>query len=227
MALPLYALKTLAPHLRDAAILCLGHPDVLATPAEVEELFHVKPTREADNGIHHSIVDRKLVDTQEFFSLLGSSLDCVDVYAFRGTERIVDLNYPAALGAYDLVIDPGTTEHCFSIGQAMLNAANAVKVGGRIYHSPPMTMPNHGFYNVCPTMLWDFYTQNGWRIETYEAHSGKHAVKIGFEQAVSRNIKIGNEVSIICVAQRLTDAALKFPTQSKYLAMQAQQEKAA
>lgn len=221
MALPLYALKTLEPHLRDASVLCLGHPDILATPAEIEELFHVKTTREGEGGETHGVMDRKLIDTQEFFALLGSTLTCVDAFSFRGTERIVDLNFPAELGQYDLVIDPGTTEHCFNIGQAMLNAASAVKPGGRIYHSPPMTMVNHGFYNICPTMMWDFYQQNGWRIEVFDARAGNSAAPIKGEWAISRMLRITKEASLICMAQRLTDAALRFPTQAKYLAMQA------
>jgi len=226
MALPLYALQILAPHLRGASVLCLGHPDVLATPEEIEKLFGVKASKYTDTGETHGILDRKLVDTQEFFEILGARLDCVDIYSFRGTERIVDLNYPVEFGEYDLVIDPGTTEHCFNIGQAMLNAAGAVKAGGRIYHSPPMTMANHGFYNICPTMLWDFYTQNGWRIETYDAR-GSESVRIDAHMAISRAVQIGKDVSLLCLAQRRVVAPLKFPQQSKYLLMQSAGEQRA
>ena len=226
MALPLYALKMLAPHLKGASVLCLGHPDILATAQELEALFGVTPTRFCANGGAHS-VERPLVDTQELFGMLGSTLDCVDVYAFRGTERIVDLNEPQYLGEYDVVIDPGTTEHCFNIGQAMMNAANAVKPGGRIYHSPPMTMLNHGFYNICPTMLWDFYEQNGWVIERLEARNGDSCVQIDRALAWSRKANVAPETSIVCLARRRVAEALRYPTQAKYLAMQKHMEKAA
>ena len=219
MALPLYALEILAPHLRNAKVLCLGHPDILATAEEIEQLFHVKPTRTADYGEVHA-VNRPLVDTMEFFALLGSTLDCVDVHASRGTERIVDLNEPADLGEYDLVIDPGTTEHCFNIGQAMKNAASAVKAGGRIYHSPPMNMMNHGFYNVCPTMLWDFYTQNGWLLEALQHRSATTAKMIGLNSAVSRLFEPDKDASLICLARCVKKRPILWPTQFKYRYLQ-------
>lgn len=227
MALPLYALRHLAPHLKGASVLCLGHPDILATPPEIEALFGVRLAETENTGGVHGVTDRALVATHALFNLLGASLDCVDIYAFRGTERIVDLNEPQYLGAYDLVIDPGTIEHCFNIGQAIVNAANAVKPGGRIYHSPPLSMLNHGFYNICPTMLWDFYEQNGWAIEHMEIRRGDQAVKIEAAGAFSRKGEIAQESSLICLARRRVADALRWPTQKKYLLMQQRALKAA
>ena len=63
------------------------------------------------------------------------------------------------------MIDAGTIEHCFNIAQAILNAAQAVAPGGHVFHAPPMTMLNHGFYNLNPTLFHDFYGQNGWTVE--------------------------------------------------------------
>lgn len=217
MALPRYALEILAPLLKGAKVLSLGYPDILATQEDCEAIFGVKPTDTIDAGAQHN-VHRPLVETMGLMKLLGSTLDCVDVIQFRGFERVLDLNDPHDLGEYDLVIDPGTTEHCFNIGQAVMNAARAVRVGGRIYHSPPMFMINHGFYNVCPTMLWDFYTQNGWSIELFEARVGDSApVKIDARNASKRRVKVGLESGLVCVARRLTAAALRFPVQQKYL----------
>jgi hypothetical protein len=148
---------------------------------------------------------------------MGATLDCVDIQAHRDVERVVDLNQPTNLGQYDLVLDPGTTEHCFNIGQAILNAANAVKPGGRIYHAPPMTLHNHGFWNVCPTAMWDFYSQNRWAIERMEARKGKSFESLNEKRAIGRAEKIAPDVSMIVVAKRLTAAKLLWPTQSKYL----------
>src|SRR5262245_47593954 len=150
MGLALHAMKALAPHLKGARVLSLGYPDILATAQEVREIFGVEALDTIDAGAQHGI-ERPLVETMELVRLLGSTLECVDVIKWRGFERVLDLNEPHDLGSYDLVIDPGTTEHCFNIGQAIMNAARAVAVGGRIYHSPPLSMVNHGFYNVCPT----------------------------------------------------------------------------
>ena len=220
MALARHALEALAPHIKGASVLSLGYPDILCTAEDVEEIFGVRARTFIDAGEQHSI-KRPLVETRELFNLLGAKLDCVDAACWRGFERLIDLNEPHDLGQFDLVIDPGTTEHCFNIGQAIMNGARAVKPGGRIYHSLPMTMMNHGFYNVCPTMLFDFYTQNGWATEIYEARNqaSNTFVQLGEKAAHARSAKVSPECGLICLAHRLTDAALKFPAQHKYLTM--------
>lgn len=218
MALARHALEALAPHMKGARILSLGYPDILATEEECEEIFGVRPTATIEAGAQHGI-KRPLVETMELLKLLGSTLECVDVIRFRGFERVLDLNDPHELGEFDLVIDPGTTEHCFNIGQAVMNAARAVRVGGHIYHSPPMTMMNHGFYNICPTMLWDFYTQNGWQIELYEARCGDAAMALDEKVAHARRARVAPEAGLVCKALRVSAAALRWPVQNKYLVM--------
>ena len=219
MALALHAMKALAPHLRNASVLSLGYPDILATAEQCEEIFGVVPLAKMETPTLHT-VKGPLVETRELLRLLGSSFECVDVMRWRGFERIVDLNEKHDLGKFDLVIDPGTVEHCFNIGQAMMNAASAVKVGGRIYHSPPMTMINHGFYNICPTMLHDFYTQNDWEIETLEARQGESFAPITPAGAAARKVKVSMEAGLVCIARRRTAMKLQWPVQGKYLAQQ-------
>lgn len=193
-------------------VLSLGYPDIIAPSEVIERLFNVKPLTFVDNGAWHR-VDYDLPETEEFFRLIGSELSCVDVHSSRGMETITDLNYPQDLGKYDMVIDPGTIEHCFNIGQAMINAANAVCEGGVIFHSPPISMLNHGFFNLCPTLFYDFYTQNGWEIEML---FGVH--KEGtFELPSLKRVTVPPECSMYCVARRTHMRALSYPTQSKYL----------
>ena len=225
MGLALHALKTLKPYLKGASILSLGYPDILATAEEVKDLLGVEIKTTIDGGEQHR-VDRPLVETKALFTALGSHFECVDTVNWRGFERIADLNYPQTLGKFDLVIDPGTTEHCFNIGQAMLNGANAVKKGGHIYHSPPMTMINHGFYNVCPTMLYDFYTQNDWDVELLEARAGDNFILIGERASMARRVSVSLETGLVCVAKRRTNIDLVFPVQRRYQ-MMLEQRKAA
>ena len=209
MALTARAVKLLLPYLRNSRILSLGYPDLVIPDCS---LLGVVPTKFNDSGRWHG-VDYKLPETVHVFEMLGSTLDCIDIHASRGCERIVDLNYKQDLGEYDLVIDAGTIEHCFNIAQAVFNAANAVKVGGRIFHSPPMSMVNHGFYNLCPTFFHDFYGQNGFKVEHL---SGYTKDKCGPVDPVKRFSTLP-EASIYCIAERLTKETLKFPTQTKYL----------
>jgi hypothetical protein len=117
------------------------------------------------------------------------------------------------LGKFDLVIDAGTIEHCFNIGQAIINAANAVNEGGAIFHTPPMSMVNHGFYNISPTLLFDFYMQNGWNVEFCcgSCPRGMYDINPYLRYAVPP------ESSIFFVARRTNMNPLSFPTQQKYL----------
>lgn len=107
-------------------------------------------------------------DARAVFKALGYDLTVIDIHPERGCERIVDLNHPADLGEYDLVLDHGTIEHCFNIAQAAINLASAVKVGGCIVQHLPMSMFNHGLYNLNPTWFWSFYPKNGFEIVRLE-----------------------------------------------------------
>lgn len=210
MGLPIYALKKLAPHLKGARVLCLSYPDIVASAEQLKEAFGFNTTLFTNRAEVHK-APFHLPETMEIFKKFGAELECVDVFSHTGFEKIVDLNHPCDLGKYDLVIDPGTLEHCFSIGQAMMNAANAVKAGGRIFHLSPLMMINHGFYNICPTMMFDFYTQNNWEIDTLE---GINSTNVKFHEINRFNMNI--EYILCCFAKRKTEAALRFPIQSKY-----------
>ena len=160
---------------RSVARPSLGYPDVLVDSEKLVALFGESVRRRlvvrsdsAQAIAFHRLRDvDHVVETKSLFAALGLQLDCIDVRAPRGVERIVDLNAPLPndlVGSYRLVIDPGTIEHCFNIGQAMLNAARAMAVGGYIVHVNPLSMFNHGFYNLNPTFYYDFYGQNGFEL---------------------------------------------------------------
>src|SRR6266705_4303210 len=129
MGLPFSELYILAPLANGKKILCLGYPDIIATPEHIEEIFGITPIEFTERGKEHGF-DFPLPESYSLFQKLGSELTCVDVVKSFGREKIVDLNYEHDLGKYDLVIDPGTCEHCFNIGQALVNAAEAVAAHG-------------------------------------------------------------------------------------------------
>ncbi len=208
MALPIHALTKLKPLLK-GEVLSLGYPDIDATAEDVEKLFGYKPTEFTKENVWHGKKD-PLPETFELFDHVGARLTVVDFTDERGMEKIADLNYPHDLGKFDLVIDSGTLEHCFNIGQAWMNAANAVKVGGHIFHISPMNMPNHGFYSLSPTVFQDLYTQNGWNVE----------LKIIARPplvSVTERFVVSAEHVVRCIAEKTHDEPLKFPIQTKYL----------
>lgn len=186
------AIKPLLVHGLD--VLSLAYPDILLSFDEATAYTGAKPTQFTDAGSIHGIHHR-LPETREFFDALGCEFRCVDFAEGLNADAVIDLNYPVDLGQFDVVIDPGTTEHCFNIAQAMINSAGAVAVGGYIVHETPRAMPEHGFYNLNRTFYFDFYGQNGWEIERLEP--------------LPR--------TWLCIARRTSVAGLRFPIQGRYL----------
>ena len=154
------------------------------------------------------------------FAALGLQLDCIDVRAPRGIERIVDLNAPLPddlRGRYRLVIDPGTIEHCFNIGQAMLNVARAIEVGGYIVHVNPLSMFNHGFYNLNPTFYYDFYGQNGFELLFMNGIAKSDGPAPFFDVApVRRFNNVPEDSAMVVIAKRRDTRDIVWPVQSKY-----------
>jgi len=222
MGLTTYALTRLAPYLKPGAkVLCLGYQDIVATGKDIEKIYGYRPSKFIPQKWHP--VSHDLPDTEEFFERLGIHWVCVDIVKARGAEVIADLNHDPTIPElsakqYDLVIDGGTLEHCFNVGQAMLTAAHAVKVGGAIFHYNPLSMVNHGFWGFNPTLYHDFYTQNGWEVKFIDvcSNQGERPQQV---QPVprTRRFQVGSELSVTAIAIRQTDGALKFPVQSKYL----------
>ena len=235
MGLPLPVLYMMRPILEELArkapasrVLSLAYPDVLADSAQLSALF--------GEGIRDRLVVRgdsaqtltfhglrgldHLVETGSLFAALGLHLDCIDIRAARGVERVVDLNaaLPADLvGGYQLVIDPGTVEHCFNIGQAMINATRATAIGGYIVHVNPLSMFNHGFYNLNPTFYYDFYGQNGFEVLFMNGIAKSGGAAPFFDVApVQRFNGVPDELAMLVIAKRREGRDLVWPIQSKY-----------
>lgn len=108
------------------------------------------------------------------FHALGFDEVCsLDVSPHDEPGYLEDLNDPDAwrrVGRqFDVVLELGTLEHVFHIPNAMWNLAKLCAVGGEILHGAPMNnWPNHGFYQLQPTLYYDFYEANGF--EVVEAH---------------------------------------------------------
>lgn len=215
MSITEVAFEVLKPYLK-GDVFSLGYPDIAISKEILKTKYgldfkRTHPDKEAAKA-QHGLDD--LPDTQEFFSVLGvKSFKCCDVKDLRGCEIVADLNEPQDFGQYDLVIDPGTLEHCFNIGQAALNAANAVKPGGYIFHGNPLSMINHGFYMLSPTWYWDWYVDNGWFVQAMLVTN--HKVVEITPRRTSR-FQANPDLSNLVLAQRKTDAPMKWPTQSKY-----------
>lgn len=210
MALTPFALGLIAPYLR-GDVLALGYPDLLMTPAEAARILgRPVPATATEFGARHKLAI-PLAETGAVFAALGVRLRCVDLRPSRGVEDSVDLNLPQYLGLFDLVIDAGTIEHCANIGQALLNAAGAVRPGGYVFHSPPLSMANHGYYGVHPALLVDFYQHNGWDVR----HLSGFCVRPPYDPVVvhpRQRFAPPAGTALYFLAQRTDDRALSWPT---------------
>ena len=149
-------LKTLAP----CRLVSLGYPDLLLT-----EAFDVPEVADADQKRKTHGWTGKVYETGAVFEQIGVDATYVDSHSHTGQEWIVDLNndlWPddAILGEFDALLDPGTLEHCFNIGQAFCNVRNLVRPGGHILHINPANIINHGLYNLSPTLYFDWYSHH-------------------------------------------------------------------
>lgn len=176
MALNSAMLKALSERIIPGTkIACMGYPDIIYPAKELEKLLGAKMRglkyREDSEAIckRHGLSDRRIPDADSLFGLLGATLDVFDIVENRGGEIIRDLNEPWGRDfhyseKYDFVLDIGTLEHCFNIGQAAFNMASLVRRGGTIFHENPFNWGNHGLYNLNPTWYSDFYIANGFTL---------------------------------------------------------------
>ena len=201
----------------------MGYPDIIAPIDMIEDIlgnaFEIKYRSDSEVICkRHGLPQRRIPDAESYFTLLGCKLDVYDVVQERGCEILCDLNkrLDPALKAfnYDIVLDVGTAEHVFNIGQAMKNMASMVKLGGYIIHENPFCMGNHGFYGLNPTFFADFYAVNG-----FELLECKLVNRQGDAYSVpptKRFRAVGEEMNVFAMARRVVIQTFVWPVQSKY-----------
>lgn len=225
MALTPLMLAKLVNRLQEGhAIASMGYPDITAPEATLKEIlgerFADLRFREDSDKIarRHGFKDgRRIPDSESFFECFGAALDVYDIVQERGDELLCDLNYAIperCCGQYDFVLDVGTLEHCFNVAQALVNMASLVKVGGCVFHENPHNWGNHGFYNFNPTLFHDFYTDNGFEVESIRL-VGKDGGTLDVPHT-KRFTYQGPEVNLFTVVRRLEVKEITFPTQTKY-----------
>jgi SAM-dependent methyltransferase len=206
------------------AVVSMGYPDITASRAWLrerlgEKILALKWREDAESICkRHGIPQQDIVDSESLFGCFDCSLDVFDIVQERGTEIVLDLNYPVpenAVGQFDFCLDVGTTEHCFNAPQALVNMASVVKVGGVVMHENPFNWGNHGFWNLNPTLFEDFYTANGFEVESIwlvprgkdEAYEAPRTKRFVYTQG---------EANLITIARKVEKVPLTYPTQTKY-----------
>ena len=210
-------------------VLCLGYPDILLTRLQLVQLFGEAVMRSVDfeencrdRWLWHGMTEnahQPMVDSISLFHALGASaVTVVDIYPERNVERVVDLNFPMPedlKNRFHVVLDPGTTEHCFNIGQAIKNIAESVAVGGYLFTTGPLNMYNHGFYSVNPTLYMDFYGDNGFEvIDVYGIHP--KSLEIFDLKTTQRFNDAPTGCAMGAIVRKIESREMIWPTQTKY-----------
>jgi hypothetical protein len=105
--------------------------------------------------------------TQEglFRSLGFSTVHSIDISNYEDATFQLDLNEPSTPDhlseSYDIVFNGGTIEHVFHVGNALFHATSMARKGGVVVHlNPSNDWIDHGFYQLSPTLMFDFYNVN-------------------------------------------------------------------
>ncbi len=104
----------------------------------------------------------------ELFERAGMRYSAIDIADGYRTE-IVDLNHsaapPAFVGAFDLVLNFGTTEHLLNQYNAFKVMHDCTRVGGVIVNSlPGVGYSNHGYFTYTPRCFFDLAGYNEYEI---------------------------------------------------------------
>lgn len=161
---------------RTPRLLSLGYPDVLCTQEAIEGLDLPlslealgKRANAAEIWRNHGrdgLADRPMIEARAMLTALGADVTITDAISW-GSEEIdfvLDLNKEIStdkLGQFDVVIDPGTLEHCFNVAQAFMNVDGLLAPEGYVYHQTTLLI-NHGFWGISPTAFYDFYELRGY-----------------------------------------------------------------
>lgn len=208
-------------------LISAGYPDLLVNPSLVRHYlgnipleFH--PDEAAIIKWHNcgKITDR-IVDSRFFFERLNTELTVIDLRTVRGNELVHDLNQPLPAefhGQYDVLLDTGTIEHCFNIGQAAVNLASLLKEGGTLLQTLPLSSFNHGFYNINPTWFHDFYSaENGFEILELKGLTNLFSPTFFDPPPFSGFGGVPDRSTLFVMARRREVKPLAYPTQHKYV----------
>ena len=169
------------------------------------------------------------VDPNSFFGYFDATFDVFDVCAHRGVEILVDLNIPNSTSMYtsryDLVIDNGTLEHCFNVGEALINTHDWPNIHLVMCFILILCICLITDFDICPTFLFDFYHQNQFQIKHVYATGSKSEKKAALKfpnRRLDLNGYFGEEEVIMnfWTHSRETDTRTRrefiYPIQSKY-----------
>lgn len=202
-------------------LIALGYPDLLATKKTLIEVFGKKLVSGLSIDKFENDIQKwhkwnePVYNVFDLFSYYRFIPTVLDIESHRGVETIVDLNEHLPLdlkNQFDFLVDTGTLEHCFNVGQAFKNMCDLINLGGIIITAAPISKLNHGFYNFCPILYNKGFSENGFEILSMNLIDGKgnlQDLQIGKEMPTNKSI-------LVCIAKKIRLQEFKWPSQGKY-----------
>ena len=138
-----------------------GVPISPEVTAFAEKLARGSTYDPVSGGVNNSFVG-------ELFEKAGMKYDAIDIADGYGTT-ILDLNHtpapPHFVGAFDLVLNFGTTEHLLNQYNAFRVMHDSTKVGGYIVNSlPAVGYSDHGYITYTPRFFFDLAGYNEYEL---------------------------------------------------------------
>lgn len=216
MALEDIHLEALVRYVPKGEIYLYGYPDLLVNKERLKNAPALAK-ESAEIARWHGF-DGEVFDTHAVLESLGYAPTYFDIHASRGREIEVDLNQPLGFEAAKGVLDLGTSEHCFNIGQVFKTTAVLVEMGGVVVHANPLSMVNHGFWNVSPGAYQDFYEANGFKTLAHLAYWGplKERQLRDISDIVYKRFPPPQESMQLFIAKRVEYVPFSWPMQRKY-----------
>jgi len=204
-------------------VLCLGYPDFLVDEQHLVSIFGQEfvdnipeePMSDAVRSWHKSYLP-KIFDPIWILKHLNFDVVIFDIISHRGIETLIDLNEPIAdiqFEQFDLIIDTGTLEHCFNVGQAFKNICSTVKKDGIFITAAPVSKLDHGYWNFGTIVHLDGFQQNGFEILKTTYTCKNDIVKP--EQMTWKHMP--TKTAVTTIAKRTAVKDWVWPTQGKYL----------
>ena len=196
-------------------VLTLGKQEIILTSEDIKRL-----NLSEKDKIKEEYIDQLLIN-----KFKASSVNSIDNSSFEGASIIHDMNKPLENlnEKFDTIIDFGTSEHIFNVGQNLNNICNLCKVNGMIIHSLPANNNcGHGFWQFSPELFFSLYSENNGFSETevliFNTHNKYEWWKVK-KQKVGERLEISSDVPLYVVVKTVKKSEVqnKNVQQSDYI----------
>jgi SAM-dependent methyltransferase len=149
--------------------------------ASLNEIYRLFGTPRGDLGqpSGQENFTKKAPPARMFWTSLGLSYAAIDFDGHRDSHPL-DLNKdqapPQLRGAFDLVVNSGTTEHVANQDNCFRVMHDLVGKGGIMFHFLPVYLFGHGLVNYSPKFFLQLFRQNDYEVLFIKTRAGPSSI---------------------------------------------------